>query len=59
MIYTTLVFMCNGCKAMDEYEDTRTARKAGWGIADDKNTCLCPSCMRRERIKEYFKVKFK
>lgn len=59
MIYSTFIFTCNGCEERNEYESKQEAHKCGWGIADDKNTCLCPKCMARERLKKHFKVKFK
>lgn len=59
MIYNTFIFNCNGCEEIEEFENLKAARKTGWGIAPDNNTCLCPKCMAKERIKARFKVKFK
>lgn len=59
MIYNTFIFNCNCCEGRDEFENLKSARKFGWGIAPDNNTCLCPNCMKKEEAKPNFKIKFK
>ncbi len=61
MIYNTFIFNCNGngCEERGEFTNMKEARRTGWGIAPDNNTCLCPKCMAKERIKANFKIKFK
>ncbi len=45
MIYRTYQFVCDDCLAHQTFVGgISQARKNGWAIAIDRNTCYCPTC---------------